>query len=594
MKIRVLPESLANLIAAGEVVERPASVVKELLENSLDAGSREIRVEIHEAGFRSIRIADDGSGMLPEDARLAFQRHATSKITVPEDLDKILTLGFRGEALPSIAAVSRLELLTRPADQAAGTRIMIEGGILQSQAEAGCAAGTAITVNDLFFNTPARRKFMKSPATEQAHVIQAVELAAIAHPEVRFTLTVDSRQVFQCPETPELPERLAAIYGKSLPKDLVAVEREAGGVWIRGLIAGPSSTRQTRQGMLFFINQRPVEHRGMTHAVMEAYRTLIPDNRFPNCFLFLTMPPDLVDVNVHPAKREVRLRDEHAVHQLVFSAVKAALAQAELARFSGLPAEPSAAAPQTGGQAWSPGRVRESIAAYSLRAPSAEGKFNFSYATSRSETMSPALEIQAGNESGQSDHAVQILGMVGRTYIAGQDTQGFFLIDQHAGHERLLYEKFREWPAQVPRQSLLLPLTFEATPGQAAWLTEALPMFNRLGFEIAAFGGNTFVLNTQPEFYEKTDLVRVVTEMTEWAMETGRAPEAEFRDHLMKRLACHAAVKAHDRLQPEAQLKLVDQLLAFPGPAVCPHGRPFLFRISWNELDHIFKRPAEA
>jgi DNA mismatch repair protein MutL len=587
-RVQVLPENLANLIAAGEVVERPASVVKELLENALDAGARRIEVEIRDAGFALVRVTDDGHGMRPEDARLAFQRHATSKLSDAQGLATIRTLGFRGEALPAIASVSRVELTTRPADSDAGFRLLLEAGVVQSEGEAGSAPGTQVVVRDLFFNTPARRKFMKTPATEQAHAMTAVEDAASAYPEVRFRLLADGRELLNCPVATEPLERLACVYGKSLPSALLPVEREGGGVWVRGLVAAPEHSRPTRQGLHFFLNRRPVDHRGLTHAILEAFRPLLPAGRFPIGFLFLTLPPELVDVNVHPAKREVRLRDEHGVHDLVLAAVRAALtALPAPSLVQPQPAEPGKGAipsSRTGdyspGTGWSGERVRQAVAEYLWRpAPP-------------SFPSASALVPEPGEPASSSaEPELRILGQVGRTYLAAQDRDGFFLVDQHAAHERLLYEEFKQQTGQLPRQALLLPLTLELSPSRAVLLEAWRPVFADLGLEISPFGQNTFALQTQPELWQQGNLLAWVQDVLEWAAELGRVPaQQEMRERAMQSMACHAAVKAGDRLQPEAMLSLVRRLSELQPPLTCPHGRPLVHRLSWAELDRLFKR----
>jgi len=604
--VHILPDNVANLIAAGEVVERPASVVKELLENSLDAGARQIEVEIKDAGFSFLQVGDDGQGMPPEDAKLSFFRHATSKLSGAEDLNHITTLGFRGEALPSIAAVARVEMVTRPKAQTVGFRVLMEGGELKEEGETACAPGTTLTVRDLFFNTPARRKFMKTPATEQSHLVQAVEYAALSNPDVRFKLVVDGRETLNCPATDSLPERVASVYGKSAPQNLLVVNREGGGVRVSGLAAGPEVHRPTRQDLHFFVNGRPVEHRSLYHAVLEAYRNLLPPGRFPVCFLFLSIPNDLVDVNVHPAKREIRLRDEHGMHSLVFAAIRDALGQANLfvEQSAQRHPEPDLASPKPPirdadavqhpfeayrpeSPSWSETRIRESVANYlDQQAPRLGRDLHAS--------RPPEMDIQPGApEAGpvEMSEAFRIVGQVGRTYIAAQDHDSFFLVDQHAAHERLLYEELKQNKGPMPRQGLLLPLTFDLSPSKAALMTGLLDLFDALGIEIAAFGRNTFVIRTHPQVWAQGDLISMVKDLLDWVAELGKLPAAEeLKDRTLKLMACHAAIKAGDRLQPEAMQALIGRLGEIPPPLTCPHGRPFLYRLTWQDLDKLFKR----
>lgn len=586
LKIKVLSDIVANRIAAGEVVERPAAVVKELLENAIDAGARSIDIEIKKAGLAYIRVTDDGQGMLPPDARLAFERHATSKISSETDLERIDTLGFRGEALPSIASVARVELKTRPADQAAGYLIKIEGGQILAETDTGCAPGTTIVVQDLFFNTPARRKFLKSATTEQAHCVQAVEAAALAHLNIRFTLTVDQRETLNCPVAQSLSDRLSSLYGRALPKELVPVEREAGGIWIRGLIAGPGDHRHTRQGMRFFINQRPVEHRGMSHAVTMAFQNLVPAGRFPICYLFLEMPPHLVDVNVHPAKREVRLRDEHGIHTVVLDTVRDALKAADLSggRAQDAIAKASGPEPAHAGHSqkplslsWSADRVKESIS---------------TYLSQDGDRTRPFESVPKQSESGPEEAGgeLRIVGQVGRTYIAGQDQDGFFLVDQHAAHERILYENLVNKQGELPRQALLLPLTFELSPSQSGLLTDYIDFFKKIGLEISPFGGRSFTIQTQPEAHTQGDLIALVKEVLDWIQENGKIDEEMLKKEAFQRIACKNAVKAGERLQPEAMLGLIQDARRLGTLPTCPHGRPFIFKLTWPDLDRIFKR----
>ncbi|MCD4814290.1 DNA mismatch repair endonuclease MutL [bacterium] len=589
-KISLLSSEVANLIAAGEVVERPASVVKELVENAVDAKAEIITVELKEAGMKMIRVTDDGDGMVPEDAVLAFSRHATSKIKAAQDLEKINTFGFRGEALPSIASVSRIEMKTSTRLQEIGLQLNLEGGCVILEKPVACTVGTDLIVQDLFFNTPARKHFMKSKNTEQTHAIQAVELAALANPEIRFRLLVDQRELFHCPKTKKMQERLYAVYGKSLPREMLDIEGEAGGIWMRGSIGGVGDHKNTRQGMRFFINQRPVDHRGIAHAVIQAYRTLIPEGRFPVTFLFFEMPGHLVDVNVHPAKREVRLRDEKAIHDFVYRTLREKLKTGDLSggRVLDLVNETGPAHSSRYSHTneslklgWSAGKVKESVATYLHRHPKTQGDDFTKLPEKTHKEPSP----------GDDSQELRIIGQVGKTYIAAQDQVGFMLIDQHAAHERILYEKFLEADSVFPRQSLLLPLTFECSASQTAILENYLDFFSELGLEISVFGKNTFTIQTQPAALPAANLIKLVKEVLDGILETGRKQSREsLREKTLHQMACKAAVKAGERMQAETMHHLVSQALALPGLPTCPHGRPFLFRLKWNELDKIFKR----
>lgn len=582
-KIQVLPEAVANRIAAGEVVERPASVVKELLENSVDAEASEIEVEIHEAGLGSLRITDNGCGMSAEDARLAFVRHATSKIRVSEDLDSIRTLGFRGEALPSIASVSRLELATRLRNADQGWSLKMEGGVVLEEGAIGCAPGTSIVVRDLFFNTPARRKFLKSAVTEQAHLTDILERAAMAYSSIRFRLAVNGREVLHCPPASSLEERLAAVFGKTLPGNLIRLEKEGGGVWVRGCVAPPEIHRPTRKGLYLFINSRPVEHRGIAYAVSRAFQNLLPPGRYPVAFIFLTLPPALVDVNVHPAKREVRLRDEHGMHELVYSAVATALASADLS----LARKPSS------------GKILEINTNYGSESSSRSFSFGDNeqsvkeavkqYYSKNAPISPPEAPTSASEEDGIRE--IKVFGQLGGMYLIAQDSAGLLLFDQHALHERLLYEELKRSSGKIPRQQLLLPITFEVTASERLRLEPLLDFFDQLGLEISPFGGNTFIARSQPEIFKGWDLAGAIREILEKISTPENFKDVSLlRERALKSLACHAAIKAGERLQPELMEYLVATGLRQTYIPVCPHGRPYSFRLSWLELEKIFHR----
>ncbi len=600
--IQVLPESLSNLIAAGEVVERPASVVKELVENAIDAGATQIEIEIQHAGQTLIKITDNGHGMNEEDARLAFIRHATSKVRQKEDLRHIMTMGFRGEALPSIAAVSKVTLSTCLQNSTLGVELSVHGGREVTAKAVGRASGTTIIVRDLFYNTPARKKFLKSAATEQGHITQLVEHMAIVHLALGFSYKVDHRVVLQCTPASDLRERLAAIYHKALPEPLYQVEQEAGGVWVKGLVAGPQVVRPTRQNIKLFVNQRPIEHRSLTHAVVQAYRTLIPEGKFPTAFLLITMPPELVDVNVHPAKREVKFQDESAMHQVVYRAVKNALQQLQT-----ISANPQPQGDKTGltgsGQDedyqrqslnlnWSGSRIKESVATYYRQAAPA-GRTPQYFPRENTMQQEPGVRVPPTGENKSSPSSgLRILGQVGSMFIAGEDEEGFFLVDQHAAHERLIYEALKKkGPEGTARQPLLLPITFESTPSDQPRLMALLEYFAHLGVEISPLGGTTFTIQSQPALLENPDLKGLIQDVLDYSAAFSTLPEqAALEDKILISMACHSAIKAGERLPLETMTNLILDMKTMPHLPTCPHGRPTMFRLTWGDLEKLFKR----
>lgn len=601
-QVHLLPEALANLIAAGEVVERPASIVKELIENAIDAKATQIDIELKQAGFRSIKVTDNGTGMNREDAKLALSRHATSKVTQQDDLHHIMTMGFRGEALPSIAAVTKLTLKTCQPDAPSGYEIRLEGGRCRHEQEIGCAPGTAILVEELFFNTPARKKFMKSPATELSHCTQLVELYCMAHHHINFTYRVDNRVVLQCQSTTRLEERLAAIYQKAVPSSWITVEHEGGGIWLKGVMAKPDNTKPTRQGIKLFVNNRPIEHRSLNHAIIQAYKGLIPDGKFPQVFLFITMPPELVDVNVHPAKREVKFQDEHAMYQLTYHAVKTSLDNHDLVPDYQLPSESNRAynsSPTSGNysrnisaRSGTSSLLKEAAAGYTP-APYTAASQRIDFSPLSSEASEGADLDQQAPTQGKTIPTTRVIGQMGKTYIVGQDEQGFFIVDQHAAHERLLYEKIKQQAAQqiLDRQPLLIPLAFDVTPAQVPLLTQLLNDFHQMGLELSPMGGTTFIIQTQPSDIPLTNLVEMVAEVLAFAETTGSIPDNHLlHDQLMISMACHGAIKAGDRMQPEAMQELIESVMQSPHLPTCPHGRPLIFRMSWKELEKYFKR----
>ena len=559
-RVRLLPEHVANQIAAGEVVERPASVVKELVENSLDAEAQRITVAIKGGGRSVIRVTDDGFGMSRDDALLALERHATSKIANAEDLAKISSLGFRGEAVPSIASVSRFTLVTRERGTLSGTRIEIAGGRITGVTEEGTAEGTVVEVRNLFFNLPARRKFLRSESTETAHIEHIVTLCALAHPHVAFRFVVDERERFHLAPARSLADRIRELYGHELLGQLVPVAAEM----IDGFIGKPGISRSDRSQQLVFVNGRPVESKGINYALREGYHTALMRGQFPVTFLFLTVDPALVDVNIHPAKREVRFRDEFAVRQAVVDAVRSALAPKGVLQplRTAVPApsapEPEpAAAPTTG--------------SFALQSE-----------------FAPAAEIQTELEG-----RWKILGVIGQLYVLAESPEGLVLLDQHAAHERVLFEKMLHDLAgdAAPSQKLLLPVTLELDARDAEFLRSNLKTLLKLGIGVSEFGDKTFLVDAVPPYFRLENLAQTFRKIVDELRQTGEEVHARrLAEDKIATTVCRHAVKARDPLRGEELTALLAQLHRCELPYTCPHGRPTMIQISYGELEKKFRR----
>ena len=600
-RIRLLPEHVANQIAAGEVVERPASVVKELVENSLDAEARRVTVTIKNGGRSLINVADDGFGMSRDDALLALERHATSKISRAEDLQSITSLGFRGEAIPSIAAVSRFTLSSRERGTLSGTQIEIAGGKILSVTDVGAAEGTIVEARNLFFNLPARRKFLRSIPTETAHIEHIVTLCALAHPNVAFKLAVDGREVFNLAPTNDLSGRLRELYGAQLVQELVAVELARGGVRVTGFVGKPGVSRADRRQQHLFINQRPVESKGINYALLEGYHTALMKGKFPVTFLFIDIDPELVDVNIHPAKREVRFRDESTVRQCVIDAVRAALepetAGLRPVQREGWPrsdrgwpqAEHRAFMPQSGQTPAPPLALRGETSA----PPSAPQSNLLDVPRSHAETQISDEAQPAEVRTGEG--AWRILGVVGQLYVLIESPEGLVLMDQHAAHERVLFEKMlRELETDsAPAQKLLLPLTLELEPRDAAFLHANQKTLHKLGIGVSEFGEKTFLIDALPPYFPTANLAQTFRNIIDELRQTGEEVHARrLGEDKIATTVCRHAVKAHDPLRGEELRALLHQLHQCELPYTCPHGRPTMIQISYAELEKKFGRKA--
>lgn len=613
-KIRILPDLLASKIAAGEVVERPASVAKELVENALDAGSRRICIEVELGGKKLVRVTDDGEGMTRDDALLAFERHATSKIASVEDLERIATLGFRGEALPAIAAVSRVLLRTKTATDLVGTEIEIEGGKIKDVRECAWAGGTDVHVRDLFYNVPARRKFLKSDATELFHVTNLVTHYALCYPHVAFRVQHGGRTLLDVAAVETLRERAYQVFGAEFLASVVELEHASEGVRVYGFASKPNWGRTTREAQYFFVNGRYVRDRLLTQALGESYRTLLPTGTHPAAILFIELPPSEVDVNVHPAKIEVRFRRPAHVQATVIEAVRRALQQArpivEVRRTATEPVArtgteralsreafrlqaplvPPAPRQSSLGLTFSPTGASEARPT----TVSSEDALRSSAARERP-SISPQCLARPSLETIEEETAVghvHLIGQFRQSFIIAATDRELLLIDQHAAHERILFERFRERLAReaLPAQPLLVPEIIELTPAQQAVFESAREELMRLGIEVEEFSGRALALTALPADVPVSEARSLVLELLEIADQERRSPPERLRDRLAASLACRAAVKIHTPLTETMMRWLVDELFHASFPTSCPHGRPVVVRFTLREIERLFHR----
>jgi DNA mismatch repair protein MutL len=647
-RIRLLPEHVANQIAAGEVIERPASVVKELVENALDAQAGRVTVEIQAGGRSLVRVVDDGLGMSRDDALLCLERHATSKIRRAEDLAAIATMGFRGEALPSIASVSRFTLTTRErdGDSPEGTQVIISGGKILEVKAAGAAPGTTVEVRQLFFNLPARRKFLRTEETESAHIQHYLTLAALAYPEVAFTFQRDGRVAWQLPPVKAgrdaasrltaLRERLRALYGgeqKLLTVDFSAelqspeepdLEAHPPAPLLRlwGFIGAPGVSRSTREDQHLFVNRRPVENRGLNFALLEGYHTALMKGRYPVACLFLELDPAAVDVNIHPAKREVKFHREAEVRRLVVQAIRQALLAFHGAKPEPAPvAEPAAAQPAPPAEQSAlpnfPSPLKPAPA-QPLKPSMQQPPLRMGFGPAPGPAAAPAAPaVPAPEPHGTAvtqltpstyltrppspsepvpllKVPLRLVGVVGRLYVVLESDRGLVLLDQHAAHERILFEQMLsrlERQDQAPAQRLLLPETVELSARDASFLREQLPVLTRLGVGLSEFGERTFLLDALPPFVKAPDARRFVVELVDELKAAGRELNAlRLGEQTVAKTVCRHAVKAHDPLAGRELENLIDDLRHCVMPYTCPHGRPTLIEMNFRELEKKFGR----
>jgi DNA mismatch repair protein MutL len=575
-RIRLLAEVVANRIAAGEVVERPASVVKELVENSLDAGAKKVEVSVERGGRSLIRVTDDGHGMGPEDALLALERHATSKIRDASDLLGIRTFGFRGEALPSIASVSRFTLKTKEADSLEGTEVVIDGGKIIRAGQTGCPNGTSIEVKQLFAHVPGRRKFLRTEETEWGHIEQGIRLTALARPDVSWVLRRDGAVFWQDSARSGLEERLTAVFGKEWKSSVLPLEVEDGGMRLKGYIGRPGVSRATRAEQILFVNGRPIQSMSLNAALLEGYHNALMRGRFPVAVLFLEMDPAGVDVNVHPAKREVRFRQDGDVRRFVSGAV------AEVLRGGAVGPLPMPVGISTG-----VGGVSTTHSTSNQPSP----LISATLATPVLVEKSLGLEVETtpGIPAGW-----RYLGVVDHLYLVVEKDGGVVLIDQHAAHERILFEQLLKQVAreEVSGQRLLYPVTVEFPPVQAQFLKNRMEDLGKVGLGISPMGGNSFLIDALPPRIKTLaveDFIRGVVA----DLETGGAGTRQDRklsEEVIAKTVCRHAIKANDRLTEQEGVRLLADLLACELPYTCPHGRPTMILLSKAELERKFGR----
>ena len=614
-KIKALPEKVINQIAAGEVVERPSSVVKELMENALDANATWVEVEVQEGGLKLLKVTDNGEGMTPEDAQLAVQKHATSKIFSVEDLSHLHTFGFRGEALASIASVSHFELSTRTADALSGVSVKIKGGGSPKPIETGRPVGTTISVANLFFNTPARLKFMKKQSTEENHIVMVVTTYALAFPEVGFKLSIDGKETLNVPPS-DFPARLSKVFGRETAQSFLPLEFTGNGIRVHGVVSAPTITKPTRENMIYFVNQRWIANASLGHAVMTAFHTLLPTRRFPVAVLFLEVAEDQVDVNVHPTKKEVKFAQDRLIYDSVVKAIRGALLSApgafqasqppSLSEFT--PAE--TLGPVVGSDFVQPGLLNEARATFSTgemsATPTLYDRIAQKHPATGPEPEGHGASFEAlgfGKASLQArriDPQVSLynFSQLFNTFIVFQSDNEMFIADQHTVHERLNYERLmkgvREKALEV--QPLLMPVTVELSAKEAQVLKNNQETLMDLGMEVAPFGGNTFLVRSVPADLAGKNLVVLVKDLVDdlAAQDSQGIKSANRLDQAREKAAtfmsCRSAVMAGDRLNEEQMRRLIDQMRQANLPFTCPHGRPTILSIPLSELYRRFDR----
>ncbi|MCD6485817.1 MAG: DNA mismatch repair endonuclease MutL [Syntrophobacterales bacterium] len=598
-KIIVMAEELSNRIAAGEVIERPASIVKELVENSLDAGATDISVELEGGGKRSVKVVDNGRGIDRDDVALAFERHATSKIYTFEDIHEIESFGFRGEAIASIASISGIEMLTRKKDSLSGTKAVVKGGRIEEIIDAGCPAGTSVTVSDIFYSTPARMKFMKGDSTEQAHCVDAIMRLALSNPEVKMKVVAKGRTILNLPGTKNLSDRIALVFGEDFGKHTLEVEGQRGDATIRGVISMPDRTRANTKGQFYFVNNRFIRDRLLNHSVMTSYRRLIEPRRFPYVVLFIDMPASDVDINVHPAKMEVRFRSSGDVYSLVTDTLSRALSGMSTAG-----AERSEPSFGISADAYRE-RVGDVLKRYTVLSGAEKKTFNMNVSEGGMRRIPDSSSGREGekelpnlfNERDVQENTVtfsslKYLGQIAGTYLAFSSDSAFILMDQHAAHERVLFEKLKVSTKETTHiQGLLIPEVVSLQPGRFDLLMNNIDVLKDAGLGVERYGENTILVKQIPAFLTGCNLEELISDIIEEIGDTGKIANIdETRDKILTTMACKGAVKANHSLTDSEIAALCEDLDSIPFASTCPHGRPTYAVLGIRDLERMFKR----
>ena len=594
-RIHLLDELVANQIAAGEVIERPASVLKELIENSIDAGATQIHIEIEVGGRQLIRVTDNGCGMNRDDALLCLECHATSKVKTSQDIQAIHTLGFRGEAIPSIASISRFRLQTAEENSNGGTEIFVSGGKIESVKEIGAPTGTQVEVKNLFFNVPGRRKFMRSVETEAGHLEQLFRTYALAHPEINWFYRSDHKTSYQLPATQIPLRRLEDLLGKEWINQLVPVQAQQSGIQLQGWIGRAGVSRSSKSDEYWFVNTRPVESRTLYYALREGYQNALMKGRHPIGVLFLKLPAESIDVNVHPAKREIRFRDDYSIRQFLVAAIRASLQTTQPTPIT--VTLTTAVPPAT------------PLSSYKINQPLSPTPIAMAQRSSSSPSLSPQeipidlpLPLPTVHSQSTSPKTYQsygplrlrVLGIVNQLYIIAESQEGLVIIDQHAAHERVLFERVlkQKIAGAAASQRLLVPVSLELPPTQTAFLKTIQSTLETAGLVIQDFGKNTFVVESVPPFFPHDKITSLTQDILDDLQTQGGETKTKrhFSEEIIIRTVCRKAIKANDKIRTEEIDRLIEDLLACDLPYTCPHGRPTLILLNHNELEKKFGR----